>query len=78
LVMGQAPCAQTCAALLVQLRSPGKKPSAFSHQLSGKAPSHAELLEGLCVEAELLRSRMGRKPSASVTAAFTARAQWVG
>jgi len=68
LVVAQAPCAQTCASLLIRLRSSvvgrqsGKKPSAFSHQLSDKndpCPAHAQLLDGLQIEGELLRSRPG-------------------
>ena len=79
LVIGQAPCAQTCASLLVKLQSSRKKPSAVSHQPSGKVlPAHARLFEGLRVEGELLRSRLERKPAASVTTTFTTKAKWAG
>jgi hypothetical protein len=71
-VIAEVPCAPSCATLLLKLQS-GKKPSAFSPQPSGKT-AHAQLLEGLDVEGELLRSRLERKPSRSVTAAFTTRA----
>jgi len=73
LVITQAPCAQTCAALLmkVQARSLVKKPS-ISFQLS-ETTSHAQLLDGLHVQGELLRSRLERKPAGSVTA-FETRA----
>ncbi len=73
LVVAQAPCAQTCASLLIQLR-PEKKLSAFSSQLSANEPAHAQLLEGLHVEGELLRSRMQRKPAQSATTTFATRA----
>jgi len=69
LVVAQAPCAQTCASVLIKL-------SALSYQLSvksGTGPAHAQLLDGLHIEGELLRSRMQRKPSQSV-AAFETKA----
>ncbi len=72
LVVAQAPCAQTCASLLIRL-----KPSAPSYQLSAQekiGPAHAQLLDGLQVEGELLRSRMQRKPVQSITAAFVTKA----
>jgi RecA DNA recombination protein len=76
LVVAQAPCAQTCASLLIRLQA-GKKSSAFSYQLSAEEklePAHAQLLDGLQVEGELLRSRMQRKPAQSVTTAFVTKA----
>jgi RecA/RadA recombinase len=72
LVVVQEPCAQTCASLLIRLQS-GKKLSSLSYQLSVKSelwPAHAQLLDGLQIEGELLRSRLQRKPSQSVTTAF--------
>ncbi len=76
LVVAQAPCAPTCASLLIRLQS-GKKLSVLSYQLSVKSdiyPAHAQLLEGLQIEGELLRSRMQRKPAQSVTTAFATKA----
>ena len=76
LVVAQEPCAQTCASLLIRLQS-GKKLSAISCQLSVKnelGPAHAQLLDGLNIEGELLRSRMQRKPAQSVTTAFATKA----
>jgi hypothetical protein len=77
LVVAQAPCAQTCATLLVRLE---KKLSAFSSQpLKSRAePAHAQLFKGMQIEGELLRSRVERKPAASVDAAFTTKAAWAG
>jgi hypothetical protein len=82
-VVTQAPCAQTCAALLLKVHaqslvvgrgSLAKKLSAFSHQLSAlKTPSHAELLDELRIETEILRSRIARKPAQSATAAFVTK-----
>ena len=67
LVISEVPCAQTCAALVLKFqREPS---SALSHQPSGK-PTHAELLKDMRIEAELVRSRLERKPMQSVRAHF--------
>jgi recA bacterial DNA recombination protein len=76
LVVAQAPCAQSCASLLIRLQAGGKS-SALSYQLSAKekiGPAHAQLLDGLQVEGELLRSRMQRKPAQSAITAFATKA----
>jgi recombination protein RecA len=76
LVVAQAPCAQTCASLLIRLQA-GKKLSAVSSQLSDEEktrPAHAQLLDGLQVEGELLRSRLQRKPAQSIITAFATKA----
>ena len=76
-VVGQVPCAQTCATVLLKL---GKSVVGPWSSVLGERPAtneerrtilpHAELLEGLHIEGELLRCRMERKPSRSVNAAF--------
>jgi hypothetical protein len=75
-VIAEMPCARTCASLLVRVQSSavsrqssGKTLSTVGYQLSGN-PSHAQLLEGLQIEGELLRSRLERKPARSVTSRF--------
>ena len=91
-----APCAQSCAALLLKVQS-----SAVSRRSSGELSTvssqlsenltHVQLLKGLQVEIEILRSRfaperavrdytspMGRKPAQSVTAEFTTKAVSAG
>jgi hypothetical protein len=76
LVVAQAPCAPTCASLLIRLQA-GQRLSAISCQLSAKggvSPAHAQLLDGLRVEGELLRSRLQRKPAQGITAAFATKA----
>jgi hypothetical protein len=80
LAVTQAPCAQTCAALLLRVRAQSSaKLSAVSHQPSGKTlPTHAQLIEKLHVEGELLRSRLERKPVRSVSAVFTTEAVRAG
>ena len=71
-VLSPVPCAQTCASLLLKVS--GKKLSAVSCQLSAEtSPTHAQLLDGLQIQGELLRSRLERKPAGSVTAAFTTK-----
>src|SRR5580700_2475174 len=71
-VISQVPCAQTCASLLLKVS--GKKLSAVSSQLSAETPpAHAQLLHGLQVQGELLRSRLERKPAGSVTASFATK-----
>ena len=77
LLVAQEPCARTCASLLIRLQQAGRKSSAFSYQLSAEeklGPAHAQLLHGLQVEGELLRSRMQRKPAQSVTTVFATKA----
>lgn len=76
LVVAQEPCAQTCASVLIRLQS-GKKVSALSYQISVNndlCPAHSQLLDGLHIEGELLRSRIQRKPAQSITTAFTTKA----
>jgi recombination protein RecA len=70
-VITQAPCAQTCAALLLKL-------SAINSQPSTRIPSHAALLNDSKIEAEILRSRMPRKPSQSITASFSTKTVCTG
>jgi recombination protein RecA len=77
-VVSPAPCAPTCACLLLKVS--GKKLSAISCQPSVKdsskkisLPTHAQLLNGLQIQGELLRFRLERKPARSVTAAFATK-----
>src|SRR5271155_1666792 len=71
-VISQVPCAQTCASLVLKVS--GKKLSVVGSQLSAETPpAHAQLLHGLQVQGELLRSRLERKPAGSVTTTFTTK-----
>src|SRR5271155_1603867 len=70
-VISQVPCAQTCASLVLKVS--GKKLSVVGSQLSAETPTHAQFLDGLQVQGELLRSRLERKPAGSVTAAFATK-----
>lgn len=68
LVISEFACAQSCAAVAVQL-------SVASSQLSvqSQLPSHSELLQALRVETEITRSRLERKPMQSVRAQFATK-----
>ena len=81
-VVGQVPCAQTCATVLLKLQAGKSVVGPWSLVLSERPttndqgriiPSHAQILDGLHNEGELLRCRMERKPSRSVNAAFTTK-----
>jgi RecA DNA recombination protein len=86
LVLTEKPCAQTCAALVLNMQgravsANSRRPSAVGHQPSRQQnsfPAHAEFLKGLRVEGELLSSRLERKPAASVTTAFETKAVRAG
>ena len=72
LVIGEAPCAQTCAAAVIKVKSSARPLSAAGLPPCAQA-WHAQLLTGIQIEAELLRSRLERKPMRSVSAAFTSQ-----
>jgi recA bacterial DNA recombination protein len=75
LVVEQQPIAGSCSSLLVKVS--GKQLSAVSSQLSGNPPTHAELLDKVEITAELLRSRLERKPPQSAVS-FASRSRWAG
>src|SRR5208282_6107801 len=87
LVLEQQPIAGSCSSVLLRVSAvrsqvSGEKPSAVSSQLSGNPPMHSELphselLDQFEITAELLRSRLERKPVRS-TASFKSRAAWAG
>ena len=70
LVISEIACAQTCASVVLRLWN---QLSAISHQPSGK-PAHAQLLERMHIDVELMRMRLERKPAASVRASFATQA----
>ena len=87
LVVEQQPIAGSCSSVLVKVSGArsqvaGKGLSAVNSQLSENRASHlelphSELLDQFEITAELLRSRLERKPVQS-TASFTSRAAWTG
>ena len=70
-VVTPAPCAQTCATLAMKLSAASSQRSANTRT---KTPTHSQLLNGLHIESELLRSRLERKPARSTTATFASTA----
>jgi hypothetical protein len=69
LVISEIACAQTCASLVLKLWNQ----LSASHQPSGK-PAHAQLLERMHIDVELMRMRLERKPATSVRASFATQA----
>jgi len=92
LVIAQAPCARTCASLLLRLaeqprvfyrrsseeKIPPETNSAPDTRLSINNPTHAQLLNGLQLHLELLRSRMESKPVRSAQNTLTSKTAWAG
>ncbi len=84
LVIAQGSCAQTCASLVVKLSAQFSATS--SRQVPNRplsapkdaSPTHARLLRGFEVKAELVRSRLERKPVRSVEKEFFSRTAWAG
>lgn len=91
LVSSRQACAQTCASMVLQMeaqtgsfrdQASGRKLSAVNFQASAKnieaarVPAHAQILEGCNISAELLRSRLERKPARSVRIGFETKAEW--
>ena len=76
LVMEQQPYAQSCASLVLRMQ---RNASALSfHPAKNGVPTHARLLRGISVSAEVVRSRLERKPVHAVNANFETRAAWAG
>jgi hypothetical protein len=92
LAIEQNPIAGSCSSLLLQLGSPSDQPpskcrrEAVSWQSDSSREeysysqnvesTHAHLLTGLEINAELIRSRLYRRPARSVT--FATKTAWVG
>jgi hypothetical protein len=79
LAIEQKPIAGSCSSLLLQLGVLSSPLSVLSsHQTATRAqkPSHAQLFVELEIHAELIRSRLDRKPARSV--AFQTKTAWAG
>jgi hypothetical protein len=70
LAIEQFPIAGSCSSLLLQLGLPSVEKNNLSR------PTHAQLLTGLNISAELVRSRLDRKPARSIT--FATKTAWAG
>jgi len=82
LVLEQQPIAGSCSSVLVKVSGvrsqvSGKKLAALSSQFSANRLAHTELLDQFEIRAELIRSRLERKPVQSA-ASFSSRAAWAG
>jgi hypothetical protein len=83
LVITEFPCAQTCAAVAVKLDmnkegcptlvSPIFGETGWEDSQHHSEPAHVQLLENMRVKAEIVRSRLERKPAQSVKTNFTSR-----
>jgi recombination protein RecA len=74
LVISEFACAQSCAAVAVQLSVASGQWAATNTQ----RPKHAELLRETRIDTELMRSRLERKPMQSVRAQFATKAVRAG
>ena len=75
LVIGETACAESCATLVLKLAA--RKQESFPVSPPG-APTHAQLLQDMRVEAEIVRARLERKPAKSVRADFQTQAVRAG
>ena len=83
LVISEFSCAQTCAALVLEPQLSVAPSSVRSQHWSVPSsepslPTHAELFQQMHVEAELVRSRLERKPMQSVKTNFITQAVRAG
>jgi hypothetical protein len=72
LTVEQRPIAGSCSSLLLQL-GPADRSAADPENTT---PAHARLLTGLNINADLIRSRLDRKPARSVV--FATKTAWAG
>jgi recombination protein RecA len=72
--------AGSCSSLLIKLGSIklGSRISEQSMDIQFPAPTHAQLLTGLEITAELVRSRLDRKPVRSAEITFASKTAWAG
>jgi recombination protein RecA len=68
--------AGSCSSLLIQLKSQGHRMQRVSAEFL--APSHAQLLTELKITAEVVRSRLERKPASSAEITFASKTAWAG
>ncbi len=76
LAIEQLPIAGSCSSLLIRLDTTGNRIGEQSRDF--EFPAHAQLLTGLKISAELVRSRLDRKPAGSVAATFASKTAWAG
>ncbi len=74
LVFERQSIAGSCSSLLIKLGTAETEPAAEGR----KNPTHTRLFTGLEITAEIVRSRIERKPAASVAAMFVSKTTWAG
>jgi hypothetical protein len=74
LVFERQSIAGSCSSLLIKLGAAETEPAAEER----KKPTHARLFTGLEITAEIIRSRIDRKPAVSASATFTGKTAWAG
>jgi len=70
--------AGSCSSLLIKLASSENRISEKPMDSQFQLPSHAQLLTGLEITAELVRSRLDRKPVRSAEITFASKTAWAG
>jgi hypothetical protein len=75
LTVEQQPIAGSCSTLQFKLGPAGDRINADSQLVE---PAHTQLLTGLGITAELMRSRLERKPARSASVAFASKTAWAG
>jgi hypothetical protein len=84
LAVEQKPIAGSCSSLLLQLGSAGNqlptRLAPINKNLAAEIypDAHTQLLTGLPITAELMRSRLERKPASSASIAFASKTAWAG
>jgi recombination protein RecA len=83
LAVERQPIAGSCSSLLIRLGStnmgaPENRVSEPSTDSPSPAPSHAQLLTELKITAEMVRSRLDRKPVRSAEIRFAGKTVWAG
>jgi recombination protein RecA len=79
LVLEEEPHAKSCASLVLQLRGlrlRAQQERRLREVSPARIPSHARVLEGLEVEAEVLRDMGNRKPPGKASAEFASQTEW--
>lgn len=76
LAIEQQPIAGSCSSLLLQLKVSSQISVLGSDIARSARPTHAQLLTGLKINVEQVRSRIDRKPACST--AFETRTAWAG
>jgi hypothetical protein len=78
LALEQQPIAGSCSSLLFQLKAATDRIRERATSRSNMQALHTELLTGIEITAELICSRLDRKPARSASAAFTCKTAWAG